>query len=460
MPLVIFTSTRYHAYRSELFIVDRQNLPTHSDLETYLLAADSARNISTHDIGAMFYSNVIAIVLGLIFGLNSSIVSPVVMEMFSVLAMLPVTLIKGFAGPLLFLAICLGFMSDQPVLPGIRKLFMICLTNAFCAVIIALLLVNILRPGQHLIDLVASFSASNPAGQALGAKSVSWVDAVKSIAPDSILGPFLNNNIPAILTLAILFGVGARLQGRTDNGWHPWFTKLRDGVEIALGIVSKVLLLILKLMPLAIFAAVAKAVASHGVGVFKGLSWYVAVTISGMLLQVFLVYHFWILQRARRSLRDFWRYAKVPVLYAFGVNSSLSSLPATLSALDKLGCSKASSRLGACVGTNFNNDGILLYEVAAVLMLAQGFNLDWSIINQAGVAFLCVIATLGVSGFPEAGIVALSLVLPMAGLPVELIPLLLPVDWFVARCRSATNVVSDMTVSLAIDGPKTEFGKG
>jgi Na+/H+-dicarboxylate symporter len=48
----------------------------------------------------------------------------------------------------------------------------------------------------------------------------------------------------------------------------------------------------------------------------------------------------------------------------------------------------------------------------------------------------------------------------MAGLPVELIPLLLPVDWFVARCRSATNVVSDMTVSLAIDGPKLESAKG
>jgi Na+/H+-dicarboxylate symporter len=41
-----------------------------------------------------------------------------------------------------------------------------------------------------------------------------------------------------------------------------------------------------------------------------------------------------------------------------------------------------------------------------------------------------------------------------------LIPLLLPVDWFVARCRSATNVVSDMTVSLVIDGPKLESAKG
>jgi DAACS family dicarboxylate/amino acid:cation (Na+ or H+) symporter len=416
----------------------------------------SAVNPEFGNIRGIFYTNVIAIAVGLAVALNSKLISPALMEVFSDLAMLPVTLIKGFAGPLLFLAICLGFMSDQPVLPGVKKLIVICLRNACFAVLIALLLVNILKPGLHLTDLAASLAGAGSAGAGVVSKSVGWRDAIRSIAPESILSPFINNNIPAILTLAILFGVGARLQGQSESGWQPWFLKLREGIEVGLGVISKILLLILKLMPMAICAAVAKAVSSHGVGVFKGLSWYVAVTVSGMLLQVVLVYHALIWRRARRSITEFWKYAKLPVLYAFGVNSSLSALPATLSSLDQLGCSKASAHLGACVGTNFNNDGILLYEVAAVLMLAQGFGLDWSLADQVGVAFLCVIATLGVSGFPEAGIVALSLVLPMAGLPVELIPLLLPVDWFVARCRSATNVVSDMTVSLAIDGPKMD----
>jgi DAACS family dicarboxylate/amino acid:cation (Na+ or H+) symporter len=148
---------------------------------------------------------------------------------------------------------------------------------------------------------------------------------------------------------------------------------------------------------------------------------------------------------------QFWRAARRPVVFAFGVNSSLATLPATLAALSDLNVKPGSSRLGACIGTNFNNDGILLYEVAAVMMLAQAAGLDWSIGHQLWIAMVCVLATFGVGGFPEAGIIALALVLSTAGLPAEILPLLLPVDWVVARMRSATNVVSDMTVSLVID---------
>ena len=37
------------------------------------------------------------------------------------------------------------------------------------------------------------------------------------------------------------------------------------------------------------------------------------------------------------------------------------------------------------------------------------------------------------------------------GLPIELLPLLLTVDWIVARGRSAVNVLSDMMLSLLVD---------
>ncbi len=56
------------------------------------------------------------------------------------------------------------------------------------------------------------------------------------------------------------------------------------------------------------------------------------------------------------------------------------------------------------------------------------------------------------AGVPEAGVVSLSLVLSAVGLPLEIVPLLLAVDWIVARMRSVVNVISDMTVSIAVGG--------
>ena len=71
--------------------------------------------------------------------------------------------------------------------------------------------------------------------------------------------------------------------------------------------------------------------------------------------------------------------------------------------------------------------------------------------EQLLTAVICVAATIGVGGIPEAGIISLALVLTAVHLPVEAIPLLLSVDWLIARTRSVVNVLGDMTVAVAID---------
>jgi DAACS family dicarboxylate/amino acid:cation (Na+ or H+) symporter len=63
---------------------------------------------------------------------------------------------------------------------------------------------------------------------------------------------------------------------------------------------------------------------------------------------------------------------------------------------------------------------------------------------------MCLIAAMGVAGVPEAGFVSLALVLNTVHLPLEVLPLLLTVDWVIARGRSVTNVLSDMLLSILI----------
>jgi Na+/H+-dicarboxylate symporter len=58
---------------------------------------------------------------------------------------------------------------------------------------------------------------------------------------------------------------------------------------------------------------------------------------------------------------------------------------------------------------------------------------------------------MGVAGVPEAGLISLALVLNTVGLPLELLPLLLTVDWIVGRARSVTNALADMILSILID---------
>ena len=77
---------------------------------------------------------------------------------------------------------------------------------------------------------------------------------------------------------------------------------------------------------------------------------------------------------------------------------------------------------------------------------------DLSITQQLIIVATSIIASVGAAGIPEAGIVTMTLVFSAVGLPIENIPLLLTVDWFLDRCRTTINVLGDVNVSCLLDG--------
>jgi DAACS family dicarboxylate/amino acid:cation (Na+ or H+) symporter len=59
-----------------------------------------------------------------------------------------------------------------------------------------------------------------------------------------------------------------------------------------------------------------------------------------------------------------------------------------------------------------------------------------------------IIAAAGIAGVPEAGLVILPIVLANSGFSEAVIaaaiPLVSPIDWILARCRSGVNVLGDI----------------
>jgi DAACS family dicarboxylate/amino acid:cation (Na+ or H+) symporter len=92
----------------------------------------------------------------------------------------------------------------------------------------------------------------------------------------------------------------------------------------------------------------------------------------------------------------------------------------------------------------------------AALFIAQMTGTDLSLTQQALVVLTSVIASVGAAGIPEAGLVTMTLVFSAVHLPTGYIALLLPVDWFLDRCRTTINVMGDMNVSCLLDGKTRE----
>lgn len=378
---------------------------------------------------------------------------------------LVVDLIKGLAGPLLFFAVVDAFLRTRVRARNAGLMLGISAINATIAILIGLTLSNVIQPGRYLSQSTAELGdrqengPSGDAGQAAdldrfnaGRRPIDFLKDLLGFVPTNPIDPFLQSSILSIVILAVLGGAALRkVKDEQISDGRDDYRVIETGVAVIYRAIEVALTWVIALVPLAVFGVVAKTVAEQGFEPFLGLAVYVMVAMVGLAIQVGIVYQTWIVLVARLPLRQFWSGAREPVAYALGASSSLATLPVTLKSLDQMGVSPTAARLSACVGTNFNNDGILLYEAMAVLFVAQAYGLDLTLGQQLIAALSCVVAGIGIAGVPEAGLISLALVLSTVGLPLELLPLLLTVDWALSRCRAMTNVVADILVAVLLD---------
>jgi len=352
--------------------------------------------------------------------------------------------VKLIAGPFLFLTIVASMIEVQMTARHALRLVAIALINTAIAIVIGMSLAHFFL-GHIRIDSLAAVNAAVKIPEI----SIGFAAWIKTFMPASLFGPFVQNEILLIAVLALLIGLALR---KVYSQEGP--TKLRAVAKIfeELRRVPEVILRwLIHTIPLAVLTVVAGAVSEHGFKIFFSLGQYVGVVLLGFALQIVFVYGFWIFGVAKMKASTFFTNAKAPVSYAFGVNSSLATLPLTLKALKNMGVSDRSASLGAGVATNLNNDGIVLYEAMAVFFIAQVMNIPLTETQMITAAIACIVASMGITGIPEAGFISLSVVVSTLGLPIQMLPLLLAVDWMIARGRSVVNVLSDMVLSIAMD---------
>jgi Na+/H+-dicarboxylate symporter len=360
---------------------------------------------------------------------------------------LVIQLVKLFAVPLLLFAILDAFLKTDIAGRAAGRMVVITSINTAIALAIGLGLSNWLKPGRQLtLPSLDTTPVAAPSGK------IEFFKTVSGYIPTNFVDPFRENLVITIILLSVAVGLALRAVKReqTSRG-ETGYRAIEDFVGTAFHSTEILLRWVIRLIPFAVFGVVAKTIGEQGFAPIGGLAIYVGVALLGLAIHIFVTYQAWIVFVARIPLRQFWRGARDPVLYAMGAASSLATLPVTLGALEKMKVSPQSARLAACVGTNLNNDGIMLYEAMAVLFVAQVHGLDLSLSQQLIAAFGCIVAGVGISGIPDAGLISLALVLTTVGLPVEIVPLLFTVDWLVGRARAMTNVISDMLVAVLLD---------
>ena len=395
------------------------------------------------------------IVIGLILGIGLGVLlgagqpSPRAAEFSKDLA-IPCSLVlkalRTLATPLILLAVVNAFLTTEIPEKAGRRLAFLLFTNTLAAIVIGLLVANVLKPGTW-------GRLNAPPNIGAVKKTFDPWGLLQETVPDSILQPLVDNNVIQLIVVALAFGIILRslkaqqiAEGKTD------YLAIQQGVTTLFDAVIGILKWVIALVPIGVFGIVAQTVALKGFAPFKSLGAFIVAVLLALVLQAcyYLVrvqFGSWV--KPQRFLSG----AFDPLFTAFSTASSTATMPITFRALQqKVGLRESSASLGALVGSNFNNDGTALYEAMAALFISQVIGSHLSLPQQLIVVITSIFASVGAAGIPEAGLVTMTLVFTSVGLPTEYIALLITVDWFLDRCRTAINVMGDMTVSALLDG--------
>jgi DAACS family dicarboxylate/amino acid:cation (Na+ or H+) symporter len=377
------------------------------------------------------------ILIGLVAGVAVGVVFGPAAAKLDVIGRLILRLLGALAPPLILVAVVQALMTAEIKGRLALRLAGLLILNTIVAIGVGLLVANVLRPGRHA-------SLERPAAAPVFEGDL--VGQILDNIPESLVRPFVDNRVIGVVIIAVAFGIAVR--GQTGA--------LRQTAENIVDLAFKCILVILHwviaFVPLAVFGKVASVVGVNGFAPFAALGFFVVAVLAALAIQA--AYY---LTRIRLGswVRPMYLLAatKDALVMAFSTASSTATMPVTYACLrDRVGLRDEAASMGSLVGSNFNNDGTALYEAMSALFIAQLLGMELSLVQQLLVVLTSVIASIGAAGIPEAGLVTMTLVFTAVRLPTEYIALLLTVDWFLDRCRTAINVMGDMNVSCLLDG--------
>ena len=214
---------------------------------------------------------------------------------------------------------------------------------------------------------------------------------------------------------------------------------------------------ILYTAPIGVFGLMAFTVSQTGPVFLLSMLKYMVAVLVALALHLFVALPLMLFLIGKVNPWRHFRAMRTALLTAFSTASSSATLPVTMRCLqDNAGVSKRTSSFVLPLGATVNMDGTALYEVVAVLFIAQMLG-EPTLAEQGIIAVTALLVSVGAAGIPHAGLVMMVVILEAVGLPTEATLVLLAVDRVADMARTAINVWSD-AVGAAVVAAYTAKG--
>ena len=324
--------------------------------------------------------------------------------------------------------------------------------SSLLAAITGLAMVNLIRPGENA-NMTAAVQEELPE---LATPS-SPVELLVDIVPENVFQAAATADMLAIIFFCIVFG--ASITALPDKSR----TLLTELIEALFETMMRLTSGIIKFLPIGVFALITRMVGTTGFESFKPLALYAVTIFSGLTVHFLVTLPLLLIVLGRISPRIHFANMREALLVAFSTSSSGATLPVTMASVEhKVGVSNKVGSFVLPMGATVNMDGTAVFECVGVLFIAQVLGYDITIMTQATVVMVALLASIGAAAVPSAGLVVIFIVLEAIGLTGPNVNLIvgsmLAIDRPLDMYRTAVNVFSDSCGAAIVARSEGETG--
>jgi DAACS family dicarboxylate/amino acid:cation (Na+ or H+) symporter len=315
------------------------------------------------------------------------------------------------------------------------------------AVVLGVVLVNLLRPGDGLSPALKEKLAARSVAvtPATATNEATGVDFLVRLVPNNVIAAMAGGDMLAVMVFSLFLGVGLTLT-HTAAARH-----LEASLQGLYDVVMHLLELVIRTAPVGVACLLFTLTARLGYDILHQLAAYVFVVLLALSIQQFVVYPLSVAWLGGMAPRTFFRGIREAMITAFSTASSNATLPTSLRVAENdLGLPPHVSRFVLTIGSTANQNGTALFEGVTVLFLAQFYGIELTIAQQLSVVFICILGGIGTAGVPAGSIPVVAMILGMINVPPEGIGMILGVDRFLDMCRTTLNVTGDLAAAVVV----------
>lgn len=312
--------------------------------------------------------------------------------------------------------------------------------TTLAAIMFGILYSLLIHPGSPEILPAVMEYAANAAPQQ--AAAISIYDTLLGIVPANIVNAFAQNDMLALIFLAVFCGIVSGSAGKYSQTVQEFF-------HAGNAFFQRMVELLIRFLPVAVFCIMANMAITLEGNTFRQQIRIIA-ALAAAIASMMVFYMLLLLVFGRVNPLQFLKKYREAMLVAFSSCSSNAAMPVSMRCLGEMGVSPKVYSFSIPLGATINMDGVSILYIAATMFMMRVFSVPMTLSVMLPLVISVIALSVGTPAVTGAAFACLAMLFSQAGIPGEAVGFMIAITTLTDYMITLSNVTGDAVVSFLV----------